>query len=151
MAAHRRDLSLAFVFVLMTIFLPVVLPFVPINHRAIQSPARRTAALFELFSLTDEQDEAIRSFGPVAVEKYGFSWFRSNDEAIQEARDTYPVLADLTKEEIREAYLKQNPTVLDVFTQTPLGPFLLINIVAYLADFSWCDTPFGNSDICGAL
>lgn len=80
-------------------------------------------------------------------ESYGISWF-DETEPWDALKIQYATLQQYTNEELRLAYIKQKPTVGELFTKTPLGPFLVLNGVFWLGGFSWCDTPFHGADAC---
>lgn len=154
---------------------PLAASFVPITNGPARSctpalprlapsttatPNNSPGALFGMFSsddesaqgvqpptLTSEQDAALRLFAETAVDVHGFSWFRRS-ECLDDCRAQHPTLADFTDDELAAAHLVQKPNLLDVFVKTPLGAFIGINVVLWAADFSWCDTPFGNPDAC---
>ena len=74
-------------------------------------------------------------------ETYGISWFEESSPW-DELKTQYPSLQEYSNDELRRAYVMQKPTVVDLFVKTPLGPFLLLNLVFFLSGFSWCNTPF---------
>eukprot|EP00566_Odontella_aurita_P027842 CAMPEP_0113554512 /NCGR_PEP_ID=MMETSP0015_2-20120614/16194_1 /TAXON_ID=2838 /ORGANISM="Odontella" /LENGTH=161 /DNA_ID=CAMNT_0000455669 /DNA_START=60 /DNA_END=545 /DNA_ORIENTATION=- /assembly_acc=CAM_ASM_000160 len=126
--------------------------------RADSRPTGTAASLFERSeaesakgvqapTLTPAQDDALRDFASIAVDLHGYSWFRRPD-CLEDARSRYPVLVELTDDEIAAAYLKQKPSFVEVFVKTPVGVFVGINLILWAAGFSWCDTPFGNPDAC---
>mmetsp|Transcript_6573 Transcript_6573/g.9579 ORF Transcript_6573/g.9579 Transcript_6573/m.9579 type:complete len:158 (-) Transcript_6573:80-553(-) len=124
----------------------------PSNKRAIIS----LHATPELL-ISAEEEEALRSASseiltPVANDNPG--WFDREAVAAEiwtDVRVKYPILAERSDSELRSAYLNLSPTLLDVITKTPVGPFVFINLIFLLSGFSWCDTPFANSDACPVL
>ena len=100
-----------------------------------------------VIELKDDEDQSLRDASKVMEELYGVSWF-DNDEAWEQLKMEYPLLESYTDDELRMTYLKQKPKFFEVFTKTPIGPFLAINLVFLLTGFSWCDTPFGQIESC---
>mmetsp|Transcript_18812 Transcript_18812/g.26523 ORF Transcript_18812/g.26523 Transcript_18812/m.26523 type:complete len:173 (-) Transcript_18812:224-742(-) len=105
-----------------------------------------TVAVLEL---TDEEDNALRA-AALAFSKpsaYGDSWF-DEAEAWEQTRKEFPVLGSYSDGELRSAYIRQSPKLLDVILYTPIGPVLAINLLFYITGFTWCDTPFGPATVC---
>jgi hypothetical protein len=102
-----------------------------------------------LLELTEEEDAALRAVSRALSPKsvVGDAWFES-PEAWHQARKEHPPLAPYSDEELKLALLRQPPKVLDVFLYTPVGPFVLLNIVIAFTGLSWCDTPFGDALAC---
>eukprot|EP00980_Cylindrotheca_fusiformis_P002622 scaffold618_cov130-Cylindrotheca_fusiformis.AAC.26 len=102
--------------------------------------------------LSPDEDDAIRAAAKVLStdDAFGVGWFDRSEAWIQ-AKQDFPILADYDDSDLRDAYLKQKPKLLEVFTDTPLGPFVLINLLAKFSGFTWCDTPFGQADACPPL
>mmetsp|Transcript_20709 Transcript_20709/g.43243 ORF Transcript_20709/g.43243 Transcript_20709/m.43243 type:complete len:103 (+) Transcript_20709:568-876(+) len=100
-----------------------------------------------MIELTAEEDQALRNSIPAMEEAYGIGWFEES-EPWDELKTQYPSLQSYSNEELRRVFLAQKPTVVELFTKTPLGPFLVLNGVAWLGGFSWCDTPFHGADAC---
>jgi hypothetical protein len=102
--------------------------------------------------LSIDEDEAIRSVakGLSKDEAYGVGWF-DNPDAWAQAKSDFPVLAEYDDLELRDAYLKQKPKFYQIFTETPLGPFLFVNLAVKFSGFTWCDTPFGQIEACPPL
>lgn len=80
-------------------------------------------------ALTDEQDQALRAVAKDFDVLYGPRWFDDKD-AWEKARSQYDVLGGYSDEELRTAFIRQGPRLVDVLTETPLGPFILINLLA---------------------
>ena len=80
-------------------------------------------------ALTDEQDQALRAVAKDFDVLYGPRWF-DDGEAWEKARSQYGVLDGYSDEELRTAFIRQGPRLVDVLTETPLGPFILINLLA---------------------
>ncbi len=80
-------------------------------------------------ALTDEQDQALRDVAKDFDALYGPRWF-DDAEAWDKARSQYGVLAGYSDEELRTAFIRQGPRLVDVLTETPLGPFVLVNLIA---------------------
>lgn len=99
--------------------------------------------------LSAEEDKAVRAVAKTlsSDDAYGVGWF-DRDEAWEAAKTDYPILQQYDNADLKDAYLKQKPNVLEIFTDTPLGPFLLINLIAKFSGFTWCDTPFGQASAC---
>ena len=97
--------------------------------------------------LSSEQDQILRDVTTKMEESDGIGWFEQSD-AWDELKVEYPTLQEYTNEELTKAFILQKPTVIEVFTKTPLGPILLVNAIFKLGGFSWCDTPFGSADAC---
>ncbi|CAJ1938930.1 unnamed protein product [Cylindrotheca closterium] len=99
--------------------------------------------------LSPEEDDAIRSVAKSlsSDDTYGVGWF-DRPEAWATAKQDFPVLQPYEDADLRDAYLKQKPKILVVFTDTPLGPFLFINLIVKFSGFTWCDTPFGQASAC---
>ena len=109
--------------------------FVPHQYHG---PKRVASASLNLFpkkerdpsiELTDEQDQALRAVAKDFDVLYGPRWFDDGD-AWEKARSQYGVLGRYTDEELRTAFIRQGPRLVDVLTETPLGPFILINLLA---------------------
>jgi hypothetical protein len=102
--------------------------------------------------LSTDEDDAIRAAAKVLCEDdaFGVGWFDQPEAWIQ-AKQDYPILASCDDSDLRDAYLKQKPKLLELLTDTPLGPFLLINLLAKFSGFTWCDTPFGQETACPPL
>ena len=79
--------------------------------------------------LNEEEENALRAAGKDFDVIYGPRWF-DNPEAWTKARSQWGVLSEYSDEELRTAYIRQGPKLLDVITDTPLGPFVLINLIA---------------------
>ena len=97
--------------------------------------------------LSSEQDQILRDVTTKMEESYGIGWFEQSD-AWDELKEEYPALQEYTNDELTKAFILQKPTVIEVFTKTPLGPILLVNAIFKLGGFSWCGTPFGSADAC---
>ena len=97
--------------------------------------------------LTSEQDQILRDVTTKMEDAYGIGWFEQSD-AWDELKEEYPTLQEYTNDELSKAFILQKPTLIEVFTKTPLGPILLVNTIFKLGGFSWCDTPFGSADAC---
>lgn len=80
-------------------------------------------------------------------EKYGISWFEQT-KPWDDLKAQYPSLQEYNEDELRRAYVSQKPTIVELFVKTPLGPFLLLNLILFLSGFSWCDTPFHAVGAC---
>ena len=100
-----------------------------------------------IIQLTSEQDQILRDVTTKMEESYGIGWFEESD-AWDELKEEYPTLQEYTNDELSKAFILQKPTLIEVFTKTPLGPILLVNAIFKLGGFSWCDTPFGSADAC---
>lgn len=96
-----------------------------------------------------EEDDAVRSVAKSLGSDgaYGPGWFDKSD-AWAAAKQDFPVLEEYEDADLRDAYLKQKPKILEIFTDTPLGPFLLLNLIVKFSGFTWCDTPFGQATAC---
>lgn len=95
---------------------------------------------FVIVTLTDEQDRVLRAVGRAYTRSDGDVWF--NDAAVwARVQAEHAILADYTDVELRSAYVRQRPSLLDVLFLTPLGPVFAVNIAAWYFDFSFCDTP----------
>jgi hypothetical protein len=93
-------------------------------------------------SLSSEQDQDLRRAAESLTGEFGYGWF-NKDEAWEAFAKEYPQMAEeFSQDELRIAYIKQSPQLLDILTKTPLGPVLLINLIVLASGFSWCDTPF---------
>ena len=112
--------------------------FVPHQHRVPKRAASASLTQPKLFpkkerdpsiALTDEQDQALRAVAKHFDVLYGPRWF-DDGEAWEKARSQYDVLAGYSDEELRTAFIRQGPRLVDVLTETPLGPFILINLLA---------------------
>jgi hypothetical protein len=92
---------------------------------------------------TPAADDAIRAAGATLgkASEYGVDWFDQAD-AWTQAKTMFPVLAAYDNADLRQTYLTQSPSLWDLLVKTPIGPFLLINLVVLATGFSWCDTPF---------
>ncbi|KAL7468784.1 hypothetical protein ACHAXS_009021 [Conticribra weissflogii] len=97
--------------------------------------------------LTPEQDQVLRSAASVMEEKYGISWFEQS-QPWDDLKAQHPSLQEYSEDELRRAYVSQSPTIVELFVKTPLGPFLLLNLIFFLSGFSWCDTPFHAEGAC---
>jgi len=97
--------------------------------------------------LTSEQDQALRSADSIMEEEYGISWFEQT-QPWDDLKARYPSLREYNEDDLRRAYISQKPTVAELFVKTPLGPFLLLNLILFLSGFSWCDTPFHAAGAC---
>ena len=97
--------------------------------------------------LTGEEDGALREAGRDLDPIFGPRWFDKAD-AWDTARKSHPVLAPYSDDELRMAFIRQPPKFADVLLYTPLGPFLIINLVVYITGFSWCNTPFHFANAC---
>ena len=119
------------------------------HHRRQQQPSELHLRFIDtdeqastaLPDLTPVEDDAIRAAAETLGKEYGVNWF-DQAEAWAQAKDDFPLLASYDDADLRQTYLKQKPKILDLFLKTPLGPFLLINLVVLATGFSWCDTPF---------
>ena len=103
-----------------------------------------------VIELTPEQDQILRNSVSSLTEKYGPGWFELSD-AWDTLRAEYPVeFGTLTNnDDLKKVYLRQSPNnPLDLLTQTPLGPFIVINLLFYFTGFTWCDTPFHADGAC---
>eukprot|EP00550_Attheya_septentrionalis_P007998 CAMPEP_0198296556 /NCGR_PEP_ID=MMETSP1449-20131203/33044_1 /TAXON_ID=420275 /ORGANISM="Attheya septentrionalis, Strain CCMP2084" /LENGTH=177 /DNA_ID=CAMNT_0043997205 /DNA_START=86 /DNA_END=619 /DNA_ORIENTATION=+ len=101
----------------------------------------------EGLKLTEEEDGALREAGRDLDPTFGPRWFDKAD-AWDTARKSHPVLEPYSDDELRMAFIRQSPKFADVLLYTPLGPFLLINLVIYITGFSWCNTPFHFANAC---
>jgi len=97
--------------------------------------------------LTPEEDDALRIASENLIPSYGYSWFEKPEAYVQLKKD-FPVLASYSDDDLKDAFLKQKPKLADIFLKTPLGPFILINVLAYVTKFSWCNTPFHFDGAC---
>jgi len=79
--------------------------------------------------LTGEQDKALRDASRDLEVLFGPRWL-DDSEAWDQARTQFVVLTNYSDAELRTAYIRQGPRLLDVITETPLGPIVLINLVA---------------------
>mmetsp|Transcript_14202 Transcript_14202/g.30856 ORF Transcript_14202/g.30856 Transcript_14202/m.30856 type:complete len:188 (-) Transcript_14202:216-779(-) len=100
-----------------------------------------------IIELDAEQDQALRDSWPAMEEAYGIDWFQQS-EPWEEMKVQYPSLQQYTNGELERAFVAQKPTVVELITKTPLGPFLAVNGIFWLGGFSWCDTPFHIADAC---
>ena len=75
------------------------------------------------------------------------SWFQQS-EPWEEMKTLHPSLRQYINDELQRAYITQKPTVGELLTKTPLGPFLLLNGIFWLVGFRWRDTPFHGTDAC---
>ena len=112
--------------------------FVPHQHHLQKRVASASITQANLFpkkerdpsiALTDEQDQALRAVAKDFDVLYGPRWF-DDGEAWEKARSQYGVLGGYSDEELRTAFIRQGPRLVDVLTETPLGPFVLINLLA---------------------
>ena len=103
-------------------------------------------------SLTPDEDKAIREAAKVVStdDNFGVGWF-DRSEAWVKVKEDYPILAQYEDSDLRNVYLKQKPNPLDILTGTPLGPFILVNLLFKYTGFSWCDTPFHAEGACPPL
>ena len=89
---------------------------------------------------------------------FGSLWF-DNPEACAQARYGFRDLLSYSDVELKDALVVDSASVeegkprniVDVFLKTPLGPVILINVIAWQTNFSWCDTPFGAEGACPPL
>ena len=103
------------------------------------------------YQLTEEQDKALRNAVGSLEDRYGIAW-PEKDAAWDTLREENPVMNALTDNDLlRRTYYQQEPDPLDLFTKTPLGPFILINLLFLATGFSWCDTPFHADGACPPL
>ena len=88
-------------------------------------------------------------------EKFLLKLSNADAEVWAEARAAYPDLADLTDADLvlaRKKYTSVEPTLLDTFIKTPVGPFLLLNLYALATGFSLaCDLPWSATDSPGCV
>ena len=101
-------------------------------------------------SLSQQEDDALRSAAKMLSETYGVGFFEK-PEAWEQAKVDFPILNNYENNDLRDAYLKQRPKILELFTETPLGPFVAINLLFKLTGFTWCDTPFHQDGACPPL
>ena len=47
---------------------------------------------------------------------------------------------------VQDPYEEPERDLVAILTQTPLGPFVGINLLFWATDFSWCNTPFVEPD-----
>ena len=80
---------------------------------------------------------------------------RPNAEVWAEVRTAYPDLKDLTDDDfVRtcKSYTSVKPTLADTLFKTPVGPLLLVNLLAFATDFSAaCDLPWSDTNSRGCL
>ena len=79
--------------------------------------------------LTEEQDKALRDASKDLEVLFGPRWF-DDSEAWDQARTQFVELSFYSDAELRTDYIRQGARLLDVITETPLGPFVLINLIA---------------------
>jgi len=112
--------------------------FVPHHHHAPKGTGSASLVRANLIpkkerepsiELTDEQDQALRDVAKDFDALYGPRWF-DDGEAWEKARSQHDVLGGYSDEELRTAFIRQGPRLVDVLTETPLGPFVLVNLVA---------------------
>lgn len=95
--------------------------------------------------LSDEEDRALRAVVD-SLRKNGATaddlrWF-DDAKVWTEARADYPVLSAYTDAELKRAYFALKSSPLAILFGTPLGPVVVVNVLASVFHFSWCDTPF---------
>ena len=70
-------------------------------------------------------------------------------------RADYPDLVDLTDDDLERTcknYTSVKPTIADALFKTPLGPVLLLNLVAFATGFApACDLPWSDVDAAGCV
>ena len=118
-----------------------------LNLKFIDSSSSSEEEEVSVIELKDDEDQSLRDASKVMEELYGVSWF-DNDEAWEQLKMEYPLLESYKNDQLRLVYLKQKPNFIDIFTKTPIGPFLIINLLFLLTGCSWCDTPFGQIKSC---
>lgn len=110
-------------------------------------------------ALKSDQDVETLAAASSALEKtFGSLWF-DNPEACAQARNDFPDLSSYSDTELKDALVVDSTSaeegkprnIVDVFLKTPLGPVILINVIAWQTNFSWCDTPFGAEGACPPL
>ena len=103
-----------------------------------------------VIELTQAQDQILRNSVSSLTDTYGPGWFELSDAWDTLRKDNPVEFGDLTNnDDLKKAYLRQRPNnPLDLFTQTPLGPFIIINLLFYFTGFTWCDTPFHADGAC---
>jgi len=90
----------------------------------------------ELITLDKEEKKALREVQSKFLEKEQkekSEWYNDPGEWAKIKTD-YPLLAKYTDAELRRAYLNLNPTILDVFVKTPIGPMILVNLGFMIKD-----------------
>lgn len=102
-----------------------------------------------IVQLSPDQDQLLRDVASSMEEAYGMSWFEK-EASWEELKSKHTsLLQEFSNDELRRAYIAQKPKAIDLLLKTPLGPFLLVNLLFLLGGFSWCDTPFlAGSDTC---
>ena len=91
-----------------------------------------------LETLTPEQQKAFLD----AVDDSGLVDLTKNGERV---RASQPALADLSDEalaDVVKAYVSTPTSLQDVLLKTPVGPVVLVNLVAAICGVSVCDLPF---------
>ena len=97
--------------------------------------------------LSPDEDDAVRSASKILSDEYGVGFF-DVPEAWEKSKVMYPILDKYSNNDLRQAYLEQKPKIIELLTDTPLGPFLAINLLFKFTGFTWCDTPFHQDGAC---
>jgi hypothetical protein len=76
-------------------------------------------------------------------------------EVWAKVRADYPDLVDLTDDDLERTckkYTSVKPTIADTLFRTPVGPVLLLNLVAFATGFApACDLPWSATDSPGCV
>ena len=119
-----------------------------INIDSTEEESKILTSLEEISNNHPEIDDIIRSSASTFLEsKYGVGWF-DKSEAWNDLKTQYDILKEYDNQVLRLLYLRQKPSIIELLTKTPLGPFLMVNLAFLLTGFSWCDTPFGQIESC---
>ena len=118
----------------------------PSRPLAVPTSRVRTVVLCAPGGLPKEQVEAVaKAFLDAEMPSLSTT---SPAADLEMVRSAYPVLADLSDEQMRDAitaYIKAPPSIADVILRTPVGPTLLINLALLASGASYCDLPWADS------
>ena len=108
----------------------------------------RHIAVHMLEGLTTEQEKVLVE-ASTKNENFQLTLLLSADAAKwSELRTAYPALESLDDATLKAAvkeYITATPDIFDVLFKTPVGPVVIANVLAYFTGFSWCSTPFVDS------
>ena len=138
---------------MMMVFSPcLVVPVVPSAHLGCTVTAARPAARMSsgavrgLEALPLESQAALLE--AMGDQRFAITELAKADGATwAKVREAYPGVGDVSDAELDAAiksYIDAPPTLADALFKTPVGPVLLVNLLAWALGVQWCDLPFAD-------
>lgn len=116
--------------------------------RAASVTTSRHTSVNLLQGLSTEQEKVLVD-ATTKDERYSLTLLLSADaDKWTELRTAYPALGSIDDATLKAAvkeYITATPNLFDVLFKTPVGPVVIANLLAYFTGFSWCSTPFVDS------